>query len=895
MKKANFVLILFSWFFAITLVNGQFWNRTNPGGGGWMMAVGAGPTGTILVGSDLSGAYKSIDGGQSWEVIGNASGLTATHVGAVGFDPLDGDVFYLGTNQGIYRSEDGGDTLIHVFKPAVNAGAVNDIKISLEDTNIGYATYQPTWNGLEGLVYKTIDHGLSWSPVSLDLPDNLRLLKILIDPKDSEIVYVLSGFDRFACGPAELYRSKNGGLNWTKLAPAISDTISIMDVAIDPVNPSTLYLTTMNVSCGSGLSYEGDLFKSVDGGDSWFDPNPAVKRSGVLWIKQDDPSLIRLIDVRKTAPWIPSSGTFTSTDSGITWTQTGFETDWGTGYLEAFNTDIGTVIHRSYGSNGSYCKTLGADMSDPDKRYWVNTRFVFGTEDGGTMFDNLFTDQDSSGGWQSRGVDNVVLFDIEISEADPNIVYAGYADNGLWRSLDAGASWESCNNAAFTAGWDGFGGNAYCVATDPTRANVVWASMRGTNICQMVRSDSAGEISSWELSNTGLPVSTRITDVSVDPNSNPTQRTLFSVVSQEIYKSTDDGYSWNLSPNNGKVWFVEVDPNDGGIIYAGGSSGFFRSVDGGMSWSETGHSEMSEPANTVDFWRKTYRGVSCIHPSTCEPGHVYVTAYGPGKGLYKSTDYGASWLKLNEGNHMRSVAVSENNHQVLFTGSSYVGYSGGVANSDLIGFQYSLDGGATWIIDDAELAYPSMVDLELNHANPEKLFAASQGTGIQWAYDWIVPFTYYADADNDTFGDPDHSIDTCSSLLPFGYVENDQDCDDTEAGINPDAVEIPDNGIDEDCDGQDLITVSASLKPEMELKLFPSPFQNEITISAEFNIQVQMEIISNLGQSVFKKELQLNRQGTKLDLSHLPLGGYWVKVYKMDGILLSFKQLLKIE
>ena len=895
MKNANLLFVFLVWIFFTTTIIGQNWHRTNPGGGGWMMSVGAGPTGTILVGSDLSGAYRSTDGGENWDIIGNASGLTATHVGAVGFDPVDGDILYLGTNAGIYRSDNGGDTMIHVFNPGSPARVVGDIKISLDDPNIGYATYQPTWNGLQGVIYKTLDRGLTWSQVSLDLPDNLRLLKIVIHPNDSEILYVLSGFDRFACGPAELYRSNNGGANWTKLATSISDTIQIMDVAIDPLNPASLYLTTMNVPCGSGVAYEGDIFKSMDNGDTWFDPNPAVERSGVIWIKQDDPSVIRLIDVRKTAPWIPSSGTFTSTDSGVSWTQTGFETDWGTGYLAEFNDDIGTVIHRSYGNNKNYCRTLGADLSDSDKMYWINTRFVYGTDDGGTIFDNLFTNQDTSGGWQSRGVDNVILFDIEISEADPNIVYSGYGDNGLWRSMDAGSSWESCNNPTYTNGWDGFGGNTYCIASDPTRSNVVWASMRGTNNCHLVRSDSTGEVSSWILSNGGLPSSSRITDLSVDPNSNSNNRTLFTVVSGNIYKSTDDGYNWNLSASNGAVWFVEIDPNNSDIIYAGGSGGFFRSINGGTSWSETGHSEMSEVTNTVDFFRKTYRGVSSIHPSKCEPGIIYVTAYGPGKGLYKSTDYGATWLKMKEGEYMKSVVGSENNHNVIFIGSSYVGYSGGVASPDLVAFQYSLDGGLSWVIDDAELAYPSIVSMELNHSNPEKLFVASQGTGIQWAYDWIIPYTYYADTDNDSFGDPDNSIHTCSSLVPIGYTLDDQDCDDTNPNVYPEAVEIPNNGIDENCDGMDLISRTENLDSIFEVKISPNPFNNEVNIFCEWNDEVQIELINIFGQSVFQKQIQTTNKSLHLDLKILPLGVYWIKIHLPKRELFVIKQILKIE
>ncbi len=61
--------------------------------------------------------------------------------------------------------------------------------------------------------------------------------------------------------------------------------------------------------------------------------------------------------------------------------------------------------------------------------------------------------------------------------------------------------------------------------------------------------------------------------------------------------------------------------------------------------------------------------------------------------------------------------------------------------------------------------------------------------------------TIYTDADGDGFGDP--STPVTSSDVPSGYADNDGDCDDASAVVNPDAVEIWYDGIDQDCDGND--------------------------------------------------------------------------------------------
>jgi len=65
-----------------------------------------------------------------------------------------------------------------------------------------------------------------------------------------------------------------------------------------------------------------------------------------------------------------------------------------------------------------------------------------------------------------------------------------------------------------------------------------------------------------------------------------------------------------------------------------------------------------------------------------------------------------------------------------------------------------------------------------------------------------VTTTYYQDSDGDTYGSASSTSAACS--VPAGYVTNDDDCDDTSAGISPIDVEIADDGIDQDCSGADL-------------------------------------------------------------------------------------------
>jgi len=143
--------------------------------------------------------------------------------------------------------------------------------------------------------------------------------------------------------------------------------------------------------------------------------------------------------------------------------------------------------------------------------------------------------------------------------------------------------------------------------------------------------------------------------------------------------------------------------------------------------------------------------------------------------------------------------------------------------------------------------------------------------------------TYYADMDMDGFGATENFTVACD--IPPGFTDNDLDCDDANADIYPGAEEIPNNGIDEDCDGMDA-TVSTTESQNASFHVYPNPAFDFI------NIQQVME--SEMNYTIYDGSARLHQKGTttgKIDISALPDGVYYLNLISSNtdhGKMLTF-------
>jgi photosystem II stability/assembly factor-like uncharacterized protein len=693
--------------------------------------------------------------GLQWRSIGPFRGGRALTASGVPGQP---DHFYFGSvNGGVWESLDAGRTWKPIFDSAP-VGSIGALAVAPSAPNVlyvgtGEADMRSDIAQGQG-VFKSLDGGKSWSSVGLQ--DTQQIGKILVDPRNPEVVLVAAlGHPYGPNAERGVFRSEDGGKTWTKTLYRGPD-VGAIDLAFEPGHPDVVYASLWSTrrppwnvyppSSGPG----GGLWKSTDGGRTWSEitghglpANPG--HIGIATAPSRPERVYALVDAKQ------GGGLYRSDDAGGHFTKINgdgriWERGWYFGGIVVEPKDADTVyvsdvsVYRSTDGGKSFAPVKGAPGGDDYHFLWIdpdapNRRILAADQgtvvslDGGATWSSWFN--------QPTGQFYHVMTDNRF----PYWVYGAQQDSGAAGVPSRNGSYDGINITQFkevTAG-----GESDNVAPDPEDPDTVFG----------------GRVDKFDLK-TGQ---TRDVDPTLaEPDVYRRTWTLPLVFSkrdpkalyfgnQRIFRTRDGGEHWaaispdltranpgvpaNLdpataaddahpTPRKGVVYAIGPSPVTDGLIWAGTDDGLvWKSADDGAHWTDV-------TPKGLQAWSK----IGVVEPSRFDPETAYLAVdrhrlddFRPY--VYRTHDGGRTWTLiaqgLDAGGALNTVNVVR--EDPARKGLLYAGTERGVF--------VSFDDGERWEPLQANLPRTSVRDIDVHG---DDLVIATHGRGF-WILDDLEP------------------------------------------------------------------------------------------------------------------------------------------------------------
>jgi photosystem II stability/assembly factor-like uncharacterized protein len=361
---------------------------------------------------------------------------------------------------GLWKTVNAGITWTPVFDDQDTA-AVGAVAVAASDPNIVWvgtgeanARNSVSWgNG----VYRSTDGGKTWKHRGLSQSHHIG--RIVIHPRDPDVVYAAALGHLW--GPNQergVFKTSDGGKTWDHVL-ALDEETGCVDLAMDPVDPQTLYAAAYRVRRGAFSGGDpavqfgpaAGLYRSRDGGASWRRlkaglPRRPFGRCGIDVYRKDPRVLYAVVQTDKTNTATilgqaagsngrpDTGGVFRSEDRGDTWVK------------------VNDLCPRPF-----YYGQIRIDPYD-ESHVWVLGILLHVSRDGGKTFRN-----DGAPGVHA---DHHALW---IDPADTDHLILG-GDGGLSLSHDRGAHWEHLHNLAI--------GQFYAVGVDIRKPYHVYGGLQ---------------------------------------------------------------------------------------------------------------------------------------------------------------------------------------------------------------------------------------------------------------------------------------------------------------------------------------------------------------------------------------------------------------------------------
>ncbi len=684
--------------------------------------------------------------------------LTSGRIADLAVDPRDPHTWFVAVaSGGVWKTVNSGITFTPVFdgEASYSIGCVTiDPHNSLTVwVGSGENNSQRSVSMGDGL-YKSVDGGKSWKNAGLAKSEHIG--KIVVDPRDSNVVYVAAQGPLWAPGGDRgLYKTTDGGKNW-KAILTISENTGVTDVVMDPSNPDVLFAASYqrrrHVFTLIDGGPESAIYRSADAGATWTKidsehglPKEQMGRIGLAIAKNNPRIIYATIEATRKA-----GGFFRSKDGGANWEK----------------------VNDYYAPSAQYYAEIFVDPSDDDRIYSADV-WIKVSDDGGKTWRKLEEK------WKHP--DNHLVW-IDPASSDHLIIGC---DGGLYESFDRAANWNFKSNLPVTQFYrvaadddlpfysvyggtqDNFslggptrttsaqgitnadwyvtqGGDGFRSVPDPKDANIIYAESQYGGL---VRYDKrTGEGLDIQPQPTGTMDPLRFnwdSPLIVSPHNN--NRIYFAT--QYLFRSDDRGNKWtaisgdltrhinrNELPVMGRVWGIDAVAKSSSTSLYGNIVSLAESpAKEGLIWVGTDDGLIQLTEDNGAHWTKIdkFPGVpdtayvSCLTASSHDADTVYAAFENHQNGdfkpyLFRSSDRGKSWTAITSDLPPRgsswSIAEDPVDAKLLFAGTEY-------------GLFFTQNGGGNWIRLKGNLPAIAVRDLSIQKRKND-LAIATFGRGF---------------------------------------------------------------------------------------------------------------------------------------------------------------------